>query len=727
MNPRSASGYIEPISQQSAHLPPESSIQGTQSEPQSRPAADSNHPPIKDQVIVCGLGSLGQHCVVQLKEFGVRVNAIEINLAKDWQIPSVLQLFDQVWEADCRQTEWLEKAGVRHCRAILFVTDNERANIEAAFAARLLNPKVRLVVRSAKHNLNELLSEQLGNFVAFEPTQLSAPAFALAALDERILGFFKLNDQLFQVIQHSIDPGHRWSGTRYVYELNNRMRRVLSHIPAAARSPQGDHRHHFQDFYVWEPSAKIEVGDILITIEASHGGATDWLPAEADGDVSEAPSWLSKRIGQVQTLTVAKAIAWVQRSMSAEHQLRRLALVCGLTVLLLLSVGTILFWRFYPNISLVDAFFATMVLLLGGYGDRFDDFGLDVPVPGWLRLFGLMLTLAGTAFVGVLYALLTEKLLTLRIMFLRRRLPIPERNHVVVIGLGRVGMRVVRLLRQLHQPIVGIKEEALDSELTLPIPVITGNINSALSQVNLSQAHSIVAVTDDEMENLEWGLRVHAANPHSRMVIRTYDQRFSDRIAQLFPYAQVLCASALSAEAFVAAAFGENVLSLFRLDQQTILVTEYTIEADDTLHDRLLADIAYGYEVLPLACWRAGQDLAKFMPSDDLRLHVGDRLVVLATIGGLKRIEKGETAPRRWQVRVEQAMTDHAIFDGATELALITGCGSEAARALMADLPATLSLRLYHHQAHRLVRKLRRTQVIAQVELASDSASQSAS
>ncbi len=669
---------------------------------------------VRDQVMICGLGSLGQHCAVQLKEFGVRVTGIEQNLDKDWQLPAVVRLFDQIWQGDCRHTEWLEKAGVRHCRAILFVTDNERANVEAAFAARLLNPNVRLVVRSAKHNLNELLSEQLGNFVAFEPTQLSASAFALAALDERILGFFKLNEQLFQVQQHSIELGHRWCGTRCLHELNSRTRRVLSHKPAAFRTQSQD---KFNAFYLWQPDAKIAAGDVVVTIEASHGGATDWLPADADLDGREKPaSKLSKLRATLQDLTFADAIAWIQRSVSPDHKLRRLALVCGSTVLVLWSIGTVLFWQFYPDISLIDAFFATMVLLLGGYGDRFDDFGVNAPIPGWLRLFGLVLTLAGTAFVGVLYALLTEKLLTMRIIFLKRRLPIPERNHVVVIGLGRVGMRVVGLLRQLHQPIVGIKEEAPDPELHLPIPVISGNIDTALSQANLSQARSIVAVTDDEMENLEWGLKVHSANSESRMVIRTYDQRFSDRIAQLFPYAHVLCASALSAEAFVAAAFGENVLSLFRLDQQTVLVTEYTIEANDTLHDRLLADIAYGYEVLPLAYRRADHDITTFMPSDDLRLHVGDRLVVLATIGGLKRIEKGETAPRLWQVYVERVLTDNAVFEGATELALITGCGLETARSLMAHLPATLSMPLFHHQAHRLVRKLRKTQVIAQVE-----------
>ena len=36
--------------------------------------------------IVCGLGSLGQHCVVALKEFGVSVIGIEQEIPKRWEI-----------------------------------------------------------------------------------------------------------------------------------------------------------------------------------------------------------------------------------------------------------------------------------------------------------------------------------------------------------------------------------------------------------------------------------------------------------------------------------------------------------------------------------------------------------------------------------------------------------------------------------------------------------------
>jgi voltage-gated potassium channel Kch len=98
------------------------------------------------------------------------------------------------------KTEVLEQAGVTHARAVLAVTENERVNIQIAFAARLLNPKVRLVVRSAKQNLTELLGQELHNFVAYEPTQLSAVPFTLAALGRKLLGFFGWKNSYFRCI-----------------------------------------------------------------------------------------------------------------------------------------------------------------------------------------------------------------------------------------------------------------------------------------------------------------------------------------------------------------------------------------------------------------------------------------------------------------------------------------------------------------------------------------------
>lgn len=101
------------------------------------------------------------------------------------------------------------------------------------------------------------------------------------------------------------------------------------------------------------------------------------------------------------------------------------------------------------------------------------------------------------------------------------------------------------------------------------------------------------------------------------------------------------------------------------------------------------------------------------MPSDHTRLNVGDRLIVLATSNSLQRIERGEIAPRHWQVKIEKALNRDAIDDGADEIALISGCSIGTARELMNHLPRMLRRPLYKHQAQHLVRELSGVKVLA--------------
>ena len=677
-----------------------------------------------DRFLICGLGSLGQHCVANLKTFGVTVSAVDLIQPDDWEVPNLPNLLEKLLIGDCCTAGVLDRAGVRLCRAILLVTQNERVNLEAALTARVINPDIRLVIRSDKQNLNQLLGHQLGNFAAFEPTQLSATAFALAAFGEELLGFFRLGEYRFQIIKQQITPDHYWCDKRCIHELNTRTRQVLRHIsadqanlPLDGWSETDSPYSPSAQFYTWLPNTTIRAGDIVVTITAEPELKNSPKSQPRRSGWQFGRCW--RRIRQIKGWREAqRSLLRLWRS-GSENQIRRVAMLCGMTVLILCVGGVLLFRLHYPNpnqdLTLLDAFYATMVLLLGGYGDLFSDLPPTEKIPWWLRLFSLGLTLAGTAFIGVLYALLTEKLLTLKFQFLTRRPPVPQQAHVVVIWLGRVGQQVATLLQELKQPIVGVTQPELEPHIVPQMPLITGNIANALTNANLSTAKSVVAVSEDEVQNLEMGLMAHRVNPDCRLIIRTYDQRFSDKVAQLFPYAQVLCASALSAEAFAAAAFGENVVSLFRLYFQTILVTQYTIEAKDTLNGLLISEIAYGYGVEPILHQRSATDPPKAMPSSDIRLQAGDRLFVLASIRGLRRIEQGQLAERHWLIKVEAALTHDARFDGAGEIACITGCDIGAAREFMAHLPSVFPQRLYRHQALRLVRRLIKLRVKAQV------------
>ncbi len=682
------------------------------------PSSETNSQPVEDsqtkldRFLVCGLGSLGQHCVAVLKEYGAIVNAIDLEQPKNLQVSNLSSLLEQLLIGDCRQTSILEQANISQCRTVLLVTGNERVNIEAAFAARLLNPQIRLVVRSDKQNLNELLSQTLGNFIAFEPNQISASGFAVAALGDDNLGYFQLEERQFRVVKRQIKTSDNWGNKWRIYELNTLYRRVLNHANDSSPLPK--------EFHQWEPEARLHPGDTIIYIEV-----TEQVKSLKQLATVRQYNW--QQLWQEIVLEKAwnnfkQKIAYISRTFY-HYQSLRVAIICGLTVLFLWFFGTIIYILNYPGTNIIEAFYAIAVLLLGGYGDIFGGVNFKTPpdpaqnMPGWLRLFSLALTLTGIGFVGVLYALLTDTLLSSRFQFFNSYQPsIPQKDHVILIGLNRVGQRVAALLQEFKQPLVGISSTALNADFLNKIPLIIDNIADALGKVNLANSKSVVVVTDDDMENLEIALMAYAKSPNTRVIIRTYDQYFRDNVARLFPYAQVICTSAISAEVFAAAAFGENILSLFNFDTQTILVVEYMIEAGDTLNGLLLAEVAYGYGVVPILYQSLKRSPVKLMPADHTQLAIGDRLIVLANSNSLQRIERGEMFPRTWQVQIDKVLAQDAIFDGANEISIISGCNIGTARELMHNLPGLLPTALYKQQALLLVRRLSKLRVTARLK-----------
>jgi Trk K+ transport system NAD-binding subunit len=680
-----------------------------------------------NHVLVCGLGSLGQHCIELLKEFGVQIWAIDQRLIEEWEIPDLRSLLTEVVVGDCRQQNILKQAQIQDCRSVLIVTGDERINLETAFAARLLNPTIRIIIRSAKQNLNTLLEKQLGNFIAFEPTKLSAPAFALAALGQEsrfhphdtstpkpeLLGFLKVDHSYYQVIRRHIQPHDRGCNLLQLRELNTRFCRVIDHTPATME------RSDFTGFYHWNPEVRLQAGDWLISIEQSNENRY----LEADTRVNVPGRRLTSWWQIFSNLDKKRCKAFFRHlwGKPERSRLQRVVIFCGIAVFTLLFLGTLLLYWNFPNMHLEDAFYTTAILLLGGYGDLFGQSYGDlfeqvhsrVTLPSWLRFLSLGLAMAGTAFIGVLYALLTEKLVSWRLQFLPQRLSLPRQSHIIVIGSGRIGQGVLALLQEFKQSLVALSEQPLETHLSPQVPLVLGSVTETLNQVNLLGAKSVVCVTEDDLGNLEFALMAHRANPECRLVLRANDRRFTEQTSQLFPFANVLSISALSSEAFVAAAFGEKVFNLFRIDQKTILTTEYQIEEGDTLNGFILAEIAYGYGIMPILHQRSSQESSTLMPSDDIRLHASDRLVVLATTHGLRRVERGNMLPRFWQVWVEKAMTSEAVFVGANEICRISGCELSTARALMNHLPGILPVHLYGHQAMRLVRRLSRVQVIA--------------
>ena len=105
------------------------------------------------------------------------------------------------------------------------------------------------------------------------------------------------------------------------------------------------------------------------------------------------------------------------------------------------------------------------------------------------------------------------------------------------------------------------------------------------------------------------------------------------------------------------------------------------------------------------------------MPSPETRLKVGDRIIVLATVDGLKRIEQGNIllTSRCWSVKIHAIPNQDAAFEGANAIARISGCDLGLARRLIKSLPRTLPMPFYQHQAQSLIRELRKILIKAEL------------
>lgn len=646
-------------------------------------------------VLICGLGRLGQHCAVLLKELGIPVFGMDAVERNTWELEGLPQLFGRYTVGDGRRHSALERAGLFSCRAILLITGDERVNVSAALAARSLHPGIRLVIRSSKSNLNSLLSERLGNLVAFDIAELPANAFTLAAIGDETVGLFAVEGQLLRVVANRVTASHRWHQSRRLYDLNNRRRRVLHRTSLDQPQPI--------DFHGWDPNGTVQAGDLVVCIEYHQ-------PAPASP-----PTASLKRTWHLPAFTWTSLVHRItQRWSGASQTFRVSALVTG-TLLVLHVTGVIVYKLRYPEVSLLDAFNVATVLIFDGYSNMFAQLKLPFPIPLWLLLFSLLLTMSGAVVMGMLYAYLTARVLSARLHFRRRPGRIPREHHTIVIGLGPLGMRITELLHQLDHAVVGISEHELESGLLPRIPVITGDPQQCLSKVNCARARSVVVATDDDVSNLELALMAARANPDCNVVIRTDDAAFGRNLRSLAPHTRAMSAYALSAEAFVAGALGENVLSLIRIGNETVLATEYRVEGGDTLAGRLIGEVTSGYGLVAILYQKNPTYEAEFFPSDDIRLEAGSRLVVLATMDGLQNVEHGRFAERTCHIRILQALSEEAAFEGARTIARVTGCDLDRARTLMVQLPANFPQPLFHHQAERLVRELMVARVDAEV------------
>jgi Trk K+ transport system NAD-binding subunit len=207
-------------------------------------------------------------------------------------------------------------------------------------------------------------------------------------------------------------------------------------------------------------------------------------------------------------------------------------------MLLVLYLAAIVVFRHSLGLSWIDsAYFTTSVVTTVGFGD----FNLQDAAP-LVKVFGILLMFSGIVLVAIIASLLTNFVVSgmamqLRNEFLAARL----RGHVVVCGLGQVGVAVARDLTRRGIPVVAVDPEACDDqhrELHLRCPLIASDAthSTTLVRAGIDRARALVACTSNDALNLEIGLMAQEtverrrADRPLRLVLRCFDPDLARRI-----------------------------------------------------------------------------------------------------------------------------------------------------------------------------------------------------
>jgi len=153
--------------------------------------------------------------------------------------------------------------------------------------------------------------------------------------------------------------------------------------------------------------------------------------------------------------------------------------------------------------------------------------------------------------------------------------------------LGEAGVRCVAVERD---------EDALDSAFVkrLRLPVIIGDIASGttLDGLRLNSARALLAVTKDDMANLQCALLAQARAPGLRVVLRLFDPDLAARVERTTGIDLSRSVSALAAPAFVAAIFGRKPEAVLPIGTEVLQIVDLRAEKESdvgTLENRCQA------------------------------------------------------------------------------------------------------------------------------------------
>ncbi|MCU4187205.1 NAD-binding protein [Acidiferrimicrobium sp. IK] len=579
----------------------------------------------RDHLIVCGLGGLALRLISALHHAGNAVVAVDAappaparQLLEELAVPLVV---GPPWLSPV-----LRRAGAARARGLICAEDDELRTLETALSAQRAFPQLRVVASMSNASVGRALAGVTGPGTVLDVATLAAPSLVQACLADNH-NTLRIGDAEFEATSVEVTAG-------------GSLRSLFGDLVPIAVTRAGT-----SEVEVC-PGRDVTVGsgDTVRVL-----GSPDELASAGVGRPDEQRGdGLGRHRPARQALVLLRSV-----TAQVEWPLR-----LTLAALVALTLGATVVLRFgyrQPgpgghHLSLLSAvYFTVETIATVGYGDF--SFAQQ---PNWLKVVGIAVILVGVTLLTTLFALLTSQLFgrSLAAALGQRRIT-GMRGHVVVIGTGSVGVRVVEGLLAAGANVVVIERDDNNRHLSrlraLKVPVITGDASqpSTLDAANTTAASAVAILTSSDLTNLDVGLalrdRLGPAADTLPTVMRIFDRSLSDTIAASFGFRSVLSTSALAAPWFIGAALGLEILSTFYVERQLFLVGALTVAPDGGLAGLAMQELSARIRVISIR--RVGTTIMEHPPRRATRFAPGDRAWLIGPPEELLAVLRRDAVP----------------------------------------------------------------------------------
>jgi hypothetical protein len=232
-------------------------------------------------------------------------------------------------------------------------------------------------------------------------------------------------------------------------------------------------------------------------------------------------------------------------------------------------------------------YIATRVVATVGPGDA------DTHAPGWYQVLSSVSMLLTIVFTAVFTAGVINRLLSSRSIGIIGSRTVPTSDHVVVIGLGQVGLRLCIELRRLGISVVAVERNPRAVNLRLAraakVPVLIGHAEEqeVLKKLSLHHARALAAMGAEDLDNIEVAIAALAVAPDLRVVLRAGDDDVITETRSLFRIGEVRNVSALTAFAVTLGLVGQTPRAVYARGHQLGAVPLAVPDAGTTLNVEL--------------------------------------------------------------------------------------------------------------------------------------------